>query len=363
MRNKVGGFFRRLFGDRGATIPEYALIVSLVVVGSFGALQVLEAQAEDEMEDTSDCIGKLPSEPGCGVGAEEVPPDPEDPTSDPDGDTIPNASDNCPFEFNADQADTDADGQGDPCDPTPNGDDDSDGVDNLVDNCIAVANPPPADGEPQTDTDNDGYGDECDICVGFDDDADADGDTVPDGCDNCPTDANTSQADSNGFQDGTGLGDACEPVLTVTAINSSGVNEGSNLAGTPTLACPSVSGSGWWCARVQVEARVDSVATPGVVVTMTYNKEGNAACTGTGGSTPCGNPNTGTRTCTTDATGRCWLTNYVQGRDLSSSGFDEDWVHFRVTAVVYAAAPWDNIQNTQCVYRPSGGSSGCSATG
>jgi hypothetical protein len=42
------------------------------------------------------------------------------PIQDSDGDTIPNASDNCPFDANLDQLDTDADTLGDVCDPFPN---------------------------------------------------------------------------------------------------------------------------------------------------------------------------------------------------------------------------------------------------
>ena len=44
------------------------------------------------------------------------------PPPDADGDTVADVGDNCPKNANADQADTDADGTGDACDPTPNGD-------------------------------------------------------------------------------------------------------------------------------------------------------------------------------------------------------------------------------------------------
>ncbi len=57
---------------------------------------------------------------------------------------------------NPDQADTDSDGTGDLCDPTPNGDDDGDGIENALDNCPVNANP------DQADWDTDGLGDACD---------------------------------------------------------------------------------------------------------------------------------------------------------------------------------------------------------
>ena len=84
------------------------------------------------------------------------------PPIDSDGDTVPDASDNCPNVANPDQADADGDGVGDVCD-----------------NCPNVANA---------------------------DQADSDGDGVGDACDNCPNVANTDQADA----DGDGVGDACE---------------------------------------------------------------------------------------------------------------------------------------------------------
>jgi len=73
-----------------------------------------------------------------------------------------------------------------------NPDSDGDTVPDTADNCPSDYNP------DQTDSDGDGIGDACD-----DDD---DGDTVPDTADNCPSDYNPDQTDS----DGDGIGDACD---------------------------------------------------------------------------------------------------------------------------------------------------------
>ena len=81
--------------------------------------------------------------------------------ADEDGDTVPDASDNCPSTYNPDQANTYGDGRGDACEPAP---------------------PPP----------------------------DGDNDTVPDASDNCPSTYNPDQANTYGD----GRGDACEPTPT-----------------------------------------------------------------------------------------------------------------------------------------------------
>jgi hypothetical protein len=118
--------------------------------------------------------------------------------SDDDGDTFPNACDNCPNDANPMQEDSDGDFSGDVCDncvgPGPD-DADGDGICTLADNCPAVANP------PQEDTDSDGIGDACN------DAEDSDGDEWADSLDNCPDDANPGQQNTCAASPG---GDACD---------------------------------------------------------------------------------------------------------------------------------------------------------
>ncbi len=150
-----------------------------------------------------------------------------------DGDVFSDCVDNCPADFNDDQADADGDGVGDACDACssdPLNDADDDTVCGDVDNCPAVANIDQADSDVDF---GDGVGDACDNCpADFNDDqADADGDGVGDACDacssdplndadddtvcgdvdNCPDDANGDQTDT----DGDILGDVCDNCPTI----------------------------------------------------------------------------------------------------------------------------------------------------
>jgi hypothetical protein len=82
---------------------------------------------------------------------------------------------------------------------------DNDGLSNGLDNCSTTAN------ATQTDTDADGIGDACDPTPSVDTNSgDHDSDDFPNGFDNCPTAANASQADSD-LDD---LGDACDPNIS-----------------------------------------------------------------------------------------------------------------------------------------------------
>ncbi|WP_235843197.1 thrombospondin type 3 repeat-containing protein [Maribacter hydrothermalis] len=86
---------------------------------------------------------------------------------DDDNDGILDTIDNCPLIANANQLDTDNDGEGDFCDT----DDDNDGILDVDDNCPLISNP------NQEDDDLDGIGNVCD------DDSDNDG--VPNTIDQC----------------------------------------------------------------------------------------------------------------------------------------------------------------------------------
>jgi glycosylphosphatidylinositol phospholipase D len=106
---------------------------------------------------------------------------------DSDNDGWNDEADNCPADFNQDQANGDADSLGDACD-----------------NCPVDTN------EDQTNSDADSLGDACDNCPvdANEDQADNDSDTVGNACDNCPDDPNPGQEDG----DSNGVGDVCEAV-------------------------------------------------------------------------------------------------------------------------------------------------------
>ncbi len=113
--------------------------------------------------------------------------------ADTDGDGVGNICDNCPDYLYLDQTDTDHDGLGDYCDD----DIDGDGIPNEVDAC-------PLSAEPNT--------------------HDVDGDGYPNACDNCLWVSNAGQDDS----DNDGLGDACDAIPSDDVDEDGYINEEDN---------------------------------------------------------------------------------------------------------------------------------------
>ncbi len=133
-----------------------------------------------------------------------------DPDIDKDG--VLNINDNCPNDFNTNQADDDTDGIGDVCDTFK--DKDADGIMDSVDNCPTNYNP------YQQDDDLDKIGNACDPF----NDVDIDNDGILTTNDNCPTTSNPNQTDI----DGDNIGDVCDG-----DIDGDGILNGSDF-------CPAI---------------------------------------------------------------------------------------------------------------------------
>lgn len=144
---------------------------------------------------------------------------------DQDGDSVPDAQDNCPAVANADQADQDGDGAGNVCDPCPAdplNDQDGDGRCADRDNCPTASNP------NQEDADLDGAGDACN------DGNDSDGDEWNNSLDNCPSVNNPDQSDG----DGDGSGDACDVCPSDPSNDLDGDGVCGNVDNCPTVENP-----------------------------------------------------------------------------------------------------------------------------
>ncbi len=193
---------------------------------------------------------------------------------DPDGDGVPSTDDGCPYDFDPTQLDLDEDLVGDACDAQVCGngvveggatgidfqapgflhseecddgnyvdgdgcsscvldDFDEDGTDDVVDNCPAEAN------VTQADADGDGIGDACDVCpsdadpaqqdldldgIGDVCDDDDDGDGVADATDNCARAPNSDQLDG----DLDGLGDRCDLFPNDPDVDGDGFDDGAD---------------------------------------------------------------------------------------------------------------------------------------
>ena len=123
---------------------------------------------------------------------------------DSDNDGVSDSADNCPTIANANQADNDSDGIGDVCDA----DDDNDGLSDVVDCFPTDASKAFRIGDSCDDgnanTNDDTIGTDC-TCGGTSGN-DADNDGILDGADNCPTDSNANQLNTDNDDEG----DACD---------------------------------------------------------------------------------------------------------------------------------------------------------
>lgn len=84
VRNRANG------GDRGATLVEYALVLSFLVLAGIGAVNLLDSGARREVGNQEDCVSRRPPPPSCQLPAVPPPePPPPDPGEDPETPELP----------------------------------------------------------------------------------------------------------------------------------------------------------------------------------------------------------------------------------------------------------------------------------
>lgn len=157
----------------------------------------IDPTGDEAPTNDGDGVDDGPEPPGDDPTGEIIEPEPGDEPGDVPDDGEPTAEAENDTDDAVDEAPDDTD------DAEPPLDTDGDTVPDGIDNCPGVSN------RDQTDTDGDGRGDVCDNCPrrANGDQADRDGDRVGDVCDICPAAADPAQTDL----DGDGLGDVCDP--------------------------------------------------------------------------------------------------------------------------------------------------------
>lgn len=94
----LGELMRRWRSTRGVTLVEYALVTSLLVVASLGAIEYLNNESKKETQEQATCIAMRPPPPDCQIPTAattttapdpDAPPPPEPPPEPPPPDPPP----------------------------------------------------------------------------------------------------------------------------------------------------------------------------------------------------------------------------------------------------------------------------------